>query len=176
MSAVFATTFGSNNKAAFVFQIIQRLQNNPSEAELLKVNDICFRRSENGENTRMPSSPSSTYGFYQFIRIFESEADSTFQKNAEWGKLLACKFTEFSNDYQYPKTFTFKRTPSSSLGLATLDRFLLNEGVVKVMNTTYPTSNYLRQEQAESVAEDFSSNDSVGFILSLDEEGNAIEE
>ena len=35
VSTVFATTFGSNNKA--VFSIIQRLQNNTSEAELFNV-------------------------------------------------------------------------------------------------------------------------------------------
>ena len=34
---IFATTFGCNNKAMFVNPLIQRLQNNLSEAELLKV-------------------------------------------------------------------------------------------------------------------------------------------
>ena len=155
VSTAFATTFGSNNKAAFVFPIIQRLQNNPSEAAELNVSEICFRRSANQDNNRMPSSPTSAYGFYQFIRVFESEEDSTHQKNVEWGKLLARKFTEFANDYQYPKTFSFVRTPSTGLDLPTVDKCLLNEDVIKVMDTIYPTNIYSRQQQAESVGADF---------------------
>ena len=121
--------------------------------------------------------PSSTYSFYQFIRIFESEADITHQKNIEWGKLLACKFAEFANGYQYPKTFTFIKTPSSCLDLKTVDRYLLNEDAVKVMDTIYLTSNYSRQEQAESLAEDYFFQKTV-YVSSylLMKEGNAIEE
>ena len=41
-------------------------------------------------------------------------------------RFLARKFTEFANDYQYPKTFTFVRTPSSGLDLLTVGIYLLN--------------------------------------------------
>ena len=46
----------------------------------------------------MPSSPTSAYGFYKLIHVFESEEDNTHQKVVEWGKLLARKLTEFAND------------------------------------------------------------------------------
>lgn len=155
VSTAYATTYNNPQKSAFVYPIVQHLQANPTIANEWNINEVCFRRVPGENNSRMPSEPGSAYGFYQFVRIFESEEDSNRRSNVEWGKQLAKHFSDFAAaHYQYPKSFKFVRTPEET-ELPTADTHLMNEDVIKVMDTIYPPSTYSRQEQVDNVQDDF---------------------
>ena len=98
-----------------------------------------------------------------------------FIKQSTYLNTIVRILTEFVNEYQYLKTLSLIRSPSEDLKQPTVDKYLLNEDVIKVMDTIYSTSIYPRQLHAGNVGTYFSKNNEA-IILSFDEVGNPVQE
>ena len=75
------------------------------------------------------------------------------------GQSIGRKIEEWDReDYQLPKPFCFEENLTENDGNRDIpleDKYLLNEDLMKLMDVSYPTSQYSREEQSKNLTDEY---------------------
>ena len=172
--AAFVSKCDNVHDEGFIAPILSFLENSHAKGSI-EIDLACYRRGSDGRNVEMKSKPSQSSGpYHQFVKVFGEVDENTSENARSWAETLATQFEDWAKEsYKYPKPFRFGEnyTEMDTNGeLPSPDKYLLNEDVMKVMDVSYPTTEYSRKEQSENLAEDYfgtnsTTKEAVHFIL-----------
>ena len=150
----------NNYEQAYLYPIEYHLHQNELVMQDLQIGTISRRRSEDGKNIQMPSSPGSKYPFHCFVRVVDEIRNNTFQARNSWAHNLCDKFNSLGSDetiFNYPSRFIVYRENSDidNHDLLPVAKYLLNNNVISLIYHIYSGINMDELAQEDSIVRSF---------------------
>ena len=114
------------------------LNENPDVRAELSINCLYFRKGVDGV-TPLPQTPTSRYSWKQLVCVIGSESNTSQERRALADRIIAhCNSHANTANYLYPKHVKFGEDLTGDI-LSSVDQVLLDNDVVSMMQSAYPT-------------------------------------